>query len=77
VPPSTLTLPPATNPPAATVTPPTSPPVVQTALADRSVLPWVAAIAAPALAAAVGGWWWYRRRHPTGPRRHGRPHPAH
>ncbi len=84
--------PPATNTPAPTVTAPTTPlvqqpttppvqpqpttPSVQTQPAWRALLPWLAAVAAVALAAAGELWWWRRRqrRHPAGP---GRPHPAH
>ena len=76
VPPSTVTPPPATNTPAHTVTTPTIPPV-QTRSAWRSLLPWLAALAAVALAGAAEAWWWRRRRqrrHPAGP---GRAHPAH
>jgi hypothetical protein len=84
VPPTTVT-PPATSAPTLTVTAPTTPPVqqpttppLQAQPASRSFLPWVMAVAVPALlAAAVGGWRWYRRRHPAGSRRHGRPRPAH
>jgi hypothetical protein len=81
--PTTLT-PPATNTPAPTITAPsiqpqpTTPPSVQPQPASRSVLPWVMAVAVPALlAAVVGGWLWYRRRHPAEPRQHRRPRPAH
>jgi hypothetical protein len=74
--PTTVT-PPATSAPAPTVTPPTTPPA-QAQPASRSFLPWVMAVAVPALlAAAVGGRLWYRRRHPAGSRRHRRPRPAH
>jgi hypothetical protein len=85
MPPSTVAPPPATSTPAPTVTAPATPPVqpqpttppVQAQPAGRSVLPWVMAVAVPALlAAVVGAWLWYRR-HPAGPRRHGRPRPAH
>jgi hypothetical protein len=82
VPPSTATSPPAASspvpaPPAPAVQPqPTAPVPAQPA--GRSVLPWVMAVAMPALlVATVGGWRWYRRRHPTSPRRHGQPRPAH
>jgi hypothetical protein len=84
--PSTVAPSPATSSPAPTLTAPTTPPEqppptgpqVQPRRASRSVLPWVMAVAVPALlAATVGGWLWYRRRHPAGPRRHGRPRPAH
>jgi hypothetical protein len=75
VPPSSMA-PPATSTPAPTVTEPATPPV-QAQPSGRSVLPWVMAVAVPALlAAGVGGWLWYRRRHPAGSRRHGRPRPA-
>lgn len=81
--PSTVAPPSATTIP--TLTPPTTPPQpaltgpqVQTERTSRSVLPWVMALAVPALlAAGVGGWLWYRRRHPSGLRRHERPRPAH
>jgi hypothetical protein len=84
-PPSTVAPPSATSTPAPTLAPPTTPPQpaptgpqVQTEGTSRSVLPWVMAVAVPALlAAAVGGWLWYRRRHPTGPQRPERPRPAH
>ncbi|HET7518089.1 MAG TPA: hypothetical protein VFN05_10400 [Actinomycetes bacterium] len=85
VPPSTVTSPPVTRVPAPTVTAPTAPTVqpqptapVPAPPAGRSVLPWVMAVAVPALlAAAVGGWRRYRRQHLTGPRRHGQARPAH
>jgi hypothetical protein len=69
VPPSTVTPPPATNTPAHTVTAPTTPPV-QTRSAWHSLLPWLAALAAVALAGAAEVWWWRRRRqrrHPARP----------
>jgi hypothetical protein len=55
--PSTVAPAPATGLPAPTVTAPAARP------AGRSPLPWVMAVAVPALlAAAVGGWRWSRRR---------------
>jgi hypothetical protein len=76
VPPLTVTAP-AASAPAPTVTPPTTPPV-QAPPASRSYLPWVMAVAVPALlGVTVGGWLWYRRRRHSGPGRYGRPRPAH